>query len=352
MSVSLTHAFTSGISDGSTAYTGTFTSGTNTITSVNPTPPATGAVGFKLFGGPVATGATIASVSGNTITMSANATGTSAGATFYSGDGQVQPSDWNAQHTLSLAQGNILGRTAAAGTGAAIEIPLSFDASNNATFPGQVNLAAGTTTIAPLDFVSGTNLTTANAGAMEYDGKKLMFTPQGTQRGVVPGMQYYQLNSTLALSASTAAQAWLGVGCTLSSNTVYSFEAMWPVIKTTTTTAHVAGTSFGGTATLNNIGYWQVVYFDTTGFTAVSSTPRAGWINTAANTTTMGSSTSATNYQVWYFRGYVSVATGGTFIPQVTLSASGPIYTGQIGSWFSIYPVGTAGANVNVGTWA
>ena len=34
-----------------------------------------------------------------------------------------------------------------------------------------VALSAGTTTVAPLNFVSGTNLTTATAGAIEYDGK-------------------------------------------------------------------------------------------------------------------------------------------------------------------------------------
>jgi hypothetical protein len=66
----------------------------------------------------------------------------------------------------------------------------------------------------------------------------------------------------------------------------------------------------------------------------------------------MGASVSATNYQIYTFNGIVSVNAGGTFIPQVTTSASGPIYTGQIGSYFMIYPIGTSGANINVGTWA
>ena len=217
---------------------------------------------------------------------------------------------------------------------------------------GPVILPAGTTTLAPLDFASGTNLTSPLAGAMEYDGKVPYFTPQGAQRGIIPGMQYYELNSTLALSATTAAQAWLGVGCTLSAGTVYAFQGTYVTIKTTTTTSHTLGSGFGGTATLNNIGYWLVRYFDAAGFAVVNQTPACGYIQTAASTTTMSASVAATQYQVLTFNGIVSVNAGGTFIPQVTTSASGPIYTGQIGSYFMIYPIGTSGANINVGTWA
>ncbi len=45
-----------------------------------------------------------------------------------------------------------------------------------------LNLVAGTTTLAPLIFTSGTNLTTAQAGGMEYDGTNLFFTRSGTTR--------------------------------------------------------------------------------------------------------------------------------------------------------------------------
>ena len=218
---------------------------------------------------------------------------------------------------------------------------------------GAVILPAGTTTIPPLNFTSGTNLTTPLAGVMEYDGKVPYFTPQGTQRGIIPGMQYYELNSTLALTATTSAQAWLGVGCTLSSGTVYEFQGTYIAIKTTTTTSHTLGQSFGGTATLNNIGYTLFRYFDAAGFVVVGTAPAAmAYVQTASNITTMGPSVSATNYQIYTFNGIVSVNAGGTFIPQVTTSASGPIYTGQIGSYFRIYPIGAAGSNINVGTWA
>lgn len=53
------------------------------------------------------------------------------------------------------------------------------------TFTGTVTLPAGTATAQPIKFVSGTNLTTAVAGSMEYDGTNLYFTPTGTTRQTV-----------------------------------------------------------------------------------------------------------------------------------------------------------------------
>lgn len=46
----------------------------------------------------------------------------------------------------------------------------------------KIHIEAGSTTIAPLRFTSGTNKTTAAAGEMEYDGTNLYFTPTGTTR--------------------------------------------------------------------------------------------------------------------------------------------------------------------------
>lgn len=48
-----------------------------------------------------------------------------------------------------------------------------------------LSLCAGTTTVAPLSFISGTNKTTAAAGDMEYNGTNLFFTRSGTTRETV-----------------------------------------------------------------------------------------------------------------------------------------------------------------------
>ena len=221
-----------------------------------------------------------------------------------------------------------------------------------------LTLQAGTTTAAPLAFQSGTNLTTATAGSMEYDGKVIYGTPQGAQRGVIPGVQMYVFNSTYALSsASTSPQAWVnGLSCTLSSNTTYAFQAFIPFIRTGTGTVIVSH-GFGGTATLTGITYYLYRYYaSTSGFTAVNNSGSLASVNfiaTAADTTTMTGSSTNPTYQWLQMDGHVVVNAGGTFTPTLTTSATGSTNTIQVGAYFRIYPVGAGGAsNVSVGTWA
>jgi hypothetical protein len=202
------------------------------------------------------------------------------------------------------------------------------------------------------------SLGTAVAGALDYNGTALYFTPAGTQRGVVPGAQFFRLNSDLAGANVNTAQNLFGVGVTLSSSTVYAFEAFYGLSKSAGATAHNLGYGFGGTATVNNILYEAVGGY-------VLSSTLSGTLRTDA-TYAIGSvtnSTSNTNVYVnaagaaisWshIVRGTVSINAGGTFIPQYTLSAApGGAYSTVAGSYFLIYPIGASGANVNVGTWA
>lgn len=203
--------------------------------------------------------------------------------------------------------------------------------------------------------LANTALSTASAGTLEYDGGELYFTPLGTQRGLVPGMQYFRLNGALAGANVNTAQNILGVGVTLSSSTVYAFEAFYLIVKTAGATSHTIGLGFGGTATVNNLSYSGI-----SNWTATTSNPlgaRASpwtfYSDTLANTTASSALAAATTYYHIWFSGTISVNAGGTFIPQYTLSAApGGAYTTQIGSYFLIYPLGAAGSNINIGTWA
>ena len=194
----------------------------------------------------------------------------------------------------------------------------------------------------------------AVAGEFDYNGTTLLFTPIGTQRGVVPGMQYFRLNGALAGTNVTTAQNVFGVGCTLSASTVYAFEAVYAFSKSGGTTSHNFQLLFGGTATINNIAYTFLRASSVTSFTDVSAfNGLGGYIQTAAATAIVTNWASAGAYFTITLRGTVSVNAGGTFIPQYALSAApGGAYTTAIGSYFSIYPVGAAGSNVSVGTWA
>lgn len=79
---------------------------------------------------------------------------------------------------------------------------------NNKTFFGGsttatafVHIAAGTATVAPFQLISGTNLTTVLAGAVEFNGTNLFFSPTSAARLSVA------MNSTAAAPATTGTVA-------------------------------------------------------------------------------------------------------------------------------------------------
>jgi hypothetical protein len=173
----------------------------------------------------------------------------------------------------------------------------------------------------------------------------------GTVR--VPGEMMYRLNADYTALTQTAAQSALGVGVTVVGSTVYQFEALYALNKTGGGVG-VLSTLFGGTATLNNIGYVATRYFDTAAFTTVNTPPASNnFVAVATAYTSMTSSASTTTYHILQLRGTVSVNAGGTFIPQIQTStgAAGTLLV-KAGSFFKISPLGASGANTSIGTWA
>jgi hypothetical protein len=181
-------------------------------------------------------------------------------------------------------------------------------------------------------------------------------TTKSLGAGRVPAEQFYELNSTLAGANATGAQSILGVGVTLTGSTIYQFELVFCITKSAGTTSHNVGVSFGGTATLNNIGYSAMIaQSSTTG--AVNGQTATGsiqfYVAQATNTVLTTAITVAAQAVYPVIRGTVSVNAGGTFIPQYTLSAApGGAYTTQIGSYLKISPLAASGSNVSIGSWA
>lgn len=203
--------------------------------------------------------------------------------------------------------------------------------------------------------LSSDALTTAVAGQVEYDGKVFYGTPQSTERGIIPGQQYYRLLNAVAGANVATAQSTFGVGVNLSASTVYAFDSVVALSKSAGTTSHNISILFGGTATLNNISYLALHYYSTVSQTenAATTPGRQYFVSVATATTLIVGSTSATAFFNVRMTGTVSINAAGTFIPQYILSAApGGAYTTAAGSYFAIYPIGTAGSNVSVGTWA
>jgi hypothetical protein len=197
---------------------------------------------------------------------------------------------------------------------------------------------------------ASTPLTSAAAGAVEYDGKVVYSTPAG--RGVSPSMMFYRLDSGLVGANVNTAQNLFGVGVTLQASTVYAFEYKFSVTKSAGTISHTLGLGFGGTATINNILYFGNGNSVTGSGSIYATSADNAVIATASNFVVTGSGTVANRLIFYSLSGTVSVNAGGTFIPQYTLSAApGGAYTTNAGSCFAIWPIGAAGANTSVGPW-
>lgn len=220
------------------------------------------------------------------------------------------------------------------------------DGSGNATFSGTVNLAAGTTSLAPAKFPSGTLLTTATAGAAEFDGTAFYLTSVASSRQVVDTEQFQCLSSPYTLANNTSAQkifnASTNGALTVAASTTYFFECLLN-ITALSGSAHTVNFGFGGTAGFTSIMYEAMTATLTNG--AVSNFPVA-----VATASAIIASTSNT-VLFGFIKGVMRISTAGTIIPQitqVTASAAGTVATN---SYFRLTPAGS-NTVTNVGDWS
>jgi hypothetical protein len=214
-----------------------------------------------------------------------------------------------------------------------------------------VTLGAGTTTVASEVYTSGTVLTTAAAGAMEFDGTCLYHTAAASSRQVVNAEQLSTVQgSTVTLANNTNAQAWLPAAndtLTVQASTTYEFEALIE-IEGMGTVSRTISTLFGGTATFTSIQYWSMTW---AGVAAASATLQATKVNQVATAVVVvpASTTAAT---ALVLRGIMRINGAGTLIPQVQFSAdpTGTIVV-ALDSYFRIWPVGS-NTVASVGNWA
>ena len=224
-------------------------------------------------------------------------------------------------------------------------------------------LAAGTATAstAPLKMTSGTNLTAAEAGAVEYDGTTLTFTPSTNYgRAAIPATVYTSgvgTSLTPTATGEATAQALFpaaGDTITLPIGTYHITLVATITRGATSVTSATARINFGGGGTA--VGSF-------TG-TAVSSVAAAGATSqfmfsaaalTVDNVVTAANAVAAGVYNIM-ITGILRITTAGTFIPKYSLSAnlaSASTATAPSAlNYLMIQSVGTSGTAAATGGWA
>lgn len=219
---------------------------------------------------------------------------------------------------------------------------------------GQLNatayhVVAGTATVAPLNFTAGTNLTSATAGTVEYDGTAFYATSVASSRQVVATKQGAWATAVVALTNNiTTAQSIFQAAndtLTLAASTTYRFRARLGF--NTGATTHTTAFGFGGTATFTSVDYISQA---TSSAANTLATPQMRRVATAAASVLTATSTAVTT-DIW-IEGIVRVNGAGTVIPQVTFSA-GPTGTCEtaVNSFIELEPIGS-NTVAAVGNWA
>lgn len=231
---------------------------------------------------------------------------------------------------------------------AVVDDPSGTPVTKKITTNDLFKLPAGTTALAPIRFTSGTNLTTAEAGAMEYDGKVHYSSHAASSRGVNLSEQFITLQA-----ANTLATAGPGVRAifnsptngtvTLPGNTTYFFTCHGSITSLSATSGSMS-LAFGGTASTTVLRYCG------TASKAAATAATTQFANVGTSASTIITAANITTTAQFFVEGMVVVDTGGTLIPQIAHSVEArPIIAA--GSSFRIWPVGNSTV-ASVGNWS
>lgn len=250
-------------------------------------------------------------------------------------------------------------------------------------FTGTVTLPTGTSSVAPLKFISGINLTTPIDGILEYDGKVFYGTPKvnntSAGRGLIPTEHFFvnssnitKTNSVTGSTLSTVSYYAFDKSIYVAANTSYFVELSLKLTTTCVTAINSPSSStvsifFNGPSGVS-IALDAQNQFASTTF-PVSGTAISTYISDTSTTTiqtgTRGSS--VTRYSMLKWSGIVTTSgTAGVIGPRISLSARGADTGGPDGgvdtssasfiispnSYIKVTPIGTSGADINIGGWA
>lgn len=219
---------------------------------------------------------------------------------------------------------------------------------------GFMRPTTGTATVPATLYTSGVTLTTAVAGAVEYDGVVLYGTPVASNRGVLNTTHFMVLASDYTGNDSATAQKVFNIGTgsagaiTLPASTSYFMEATYYITRSVGSNSHTLSTLFALSGTLTGITYTAETT-STTG-NVLGAVSRIYATNATATAVTAASTSSTENITV-VIRGIVRTNTAGTFTPQIKYdSAPGGAPTILTNSFIRLTPIGT-NAVTFVGNW-
>lgn len=163
----------------------------------------------------------------------------------------------------------------------------------------------------------------------------------------------FVMDAQLTGANATGAQAMFGHGVTVTTGRRYKIFLQCVLSKTAGTKSHNINTGFGGTAVIDQLQGIKTM----TSLNGASAVPGASVQYRAFDAVLRVATPAAITTAAWnfhyQFNGYVDITTGGTLIPQYSLSeAPGGAYTTLALGFCELTDVGPINANTNVGGWA
>mgnify|MGYP006269490847 CR=1 FL=1 len=238
------------------------------------------------------------------------------------------------------------------------------DVTTSATATLHIKAGTAASGTAPLKLSSGTNLTTAEAGAVEYNGTALLFTGTatvgavtGSGRGVVLAPMMVRLNSSRNKATNdTNLEAVFDPAndsLDLAANTLYYFKGLYRIVTSVTTSSCVPQIGFIFSNAQQTISYkyssFILVGYPTSTLSNYTSVATVQPLITSGNT-------SATTYCVEFEGWFKSNATtGGTFTPAFTQSVAGTSVSPTVASdsWIRVQPMSSnPSATLIAGNWS
>ena len=268
--------------------------------------------------------------------------------------GNVVGANLNTTGAVS-ASGTILSSTVVSAVGNII----SNNSVNSQFVNAKIRPSVGTSSLAGLQFASGDLLTTAAAGAVEYDATTLYFTPLASQRGVVESTQFIVTSLPNTLTQSTVAQPVFdnvvaNGQIRLSGSTTYFIEGLYLINNTAIpSVSHSVSILFTPENPVTSISYIADVTTSSGAPSAGATTiSRTSSISVNATQITPSGTLTNTEYISVSIKGTIRTNSAGNVTPliQYNTNAPGGVSTVLTNSYIKFTPVGTS-AVTNVGNW-